>query len=146
MTSPDDPNAERAARLRRATGMLFRRIRAEAHGVTGLTLSQESIVALLMDAPAGLSSAELARTEGVRAQTMSTAVAALERRGFVRGEPDPTDRRRTVLRSTAEGSDALTRSLAIKQRWLQETLGDFTAAELATLDDATALIERMIDR
>ncbi len=146
MTSGDDHNAERAARLRRTTGLLFRRIRAEAHGVTGLTLSQESIVALLMDTPDGLSSAELARIEGVRAQTMSTAVATLERRGFVRGEADPHDRRRTILHATAEGSDALNRSQAVKQRWLHQALDGFTSSELATLDEATVLLDRIISR
>jgi len=49
MVASRDANPERAARLRRATGLLFRRIRSEAHGASGLTLSQESIVALLTD-------------------------------------------------------------------------------------------------
>ncbi len=141
-----EANAERAARLRRATGQLFRRIRSEAHGVTGLTLSQESIVALLMDAPQGLTSAELARIEGVRAQTMSTAIASLERGGFVHGEPDPADRRRTILRATVNGTAALIRSQMLKQSWLKDSLDECADQELATLDEAMTVIERLISR
>ncbi len=143
MGSEHEVNGERAARLRRATGLLFRRMRAEAHGVTGLSLPQESIVALLIDAPQGLSSAELARIEGVRAQTMSTAIAALERRGFVRGRPDPADRRRVVLHATDSGVEALTRSQSLKQRWLKDALDSCDDEELSILDDAMNVIERI---
>lgn len=146
MDTSRDANSERAARLRRATGMLFRRIRSEAHGASGLTLSQESIVALLIDAPQGLSSAELARIEGVRAQTMSVAIASLERRGFVHREADPLDRRRTILHPTAHGIAALARSQELKQRWLEDALDACAVDDLGTLDNAMNVIERIITR
>ena len=146
MVASRDANPERAARLRRATGLLFRRIRSEAHGASGLTLSQESIVALLIDAPGGLTIAGLARVEGVRAQTMSVAITTLERRGFVRRASDPLDRRRTILHATANGVAALNRSQELKQRWLEDALDGCAAEDLETLDDAMSVIERIIAR
>lgn len=146
MVASRDANPERAARLRRTTGLLFRRIRSEANGASRLTLSQESIVALLIDAPEGFTSAELARVEGVRAQTMSVAIKPLERRGFVRRASDPLDRRRTILHATANGVAALSRSQELKQRWLEDALDACAAEDLETLDDAMSVIERIIAR
>ncbi len=113
--------------------------------MTDLTLSQESIVALLMESDDGLSSTQLARLEGVRAQTMSAAVMALERRGLIDGLADPNDKRRTVLHATPAGIAALKASLAAKQRWLESALEGFTPAELETLDRAATLMERIAD-
>lgn len=132
-----------ARRLPRATGLLLRRIVAEARPVTDMTLSQESIIALLMESEDGLSSTELARLEGVRAQTMSAAVMALDRRGLISGSADPNDKRRTILHATPTGIAALETSLAAKQQWLESALEGFTPEELATLDSATTLMERL---
>ncbi len=140
-----DPAADRAVRLARVPGLLIRRLRAEAHGITGLTMSQESTISRLIEAPGGMSSAELARAEGVRPQTMSTAVSGLEKNGFVRGEPDPDDGRRTILPPTEKGIQALGDARAVKLRWLEELLSDFTVDELSALDEGLSLLERIAE-
>ncbi len=145
MASLDPVAAERAARVARVPGMLIRRLRAEAHGITGLTLSQESTISRLMDVPTGMSSAELARAEGVRPQTMSTAVAGLQKAGLVRGEPDPADGRRTILHVSEKGMRAVTEARDVKLRWLQELLSEFGAEELRALDEGRALLERVAE-
>jgi DNA-binding MarR family transcriptional regulator len=141
----DSSSADRAARLRRLSGQLTRRIRSQAHGDLGLTISQEFIIAMLGDAPDGMTSAELARMEGVRAQTMSVAVAALEKAGYVRGVPDPADGRRTILHVTEQGFRAHGESRAAKQAWLQDLLGEFSADELNALDAGLELLERIAE-
>ncbi|WP_213816944.1 MarR family winged helix-turn-helix transcriptional regulator [Glaciihabitans sp. dw_435] len=135
--------ADSADRVLMGAGMLIRRIRTQAQGITGLTLAQESIVARLMDAPDGMSSAELARAEGVRAQTMSTAVASLDKAGIVLGEPDPTDGRRTILRVTDEGRRILTDSRSVKLQWIRDVIDGFTPEERATLDAGMVLLDRI---
>ncbi len=124
-------------------GLLARRLRTEAAGVTGLTWSQESIVALLGRAESGMSTAELARAEGVRCQTMSAAVAVLEEAGLLRGEADPGDGRRTVLHVTEAGRTALAEARAVKQKWLEALLGVFSAEERSALEAGLALLTRI---
>ncbi len=140
-----DRAEQRAERLQRAVGQLFQRLLLEANGVSGLSLSQEWIISLLMNAGDGMSSAELAREQGVTAQTMSNAVAALQRRDLIRGDPDPTDSRRTVLHATEDGIAALLRSRASKLRWLSETLAELPDSDLAALDDAVRVIGRVVN-
>ncbi|GAB3599591.1 MarR family winged helix-turn-helix transcriptional regulator [Microbacterium tumbae] len=135
---------ERAVRVQNTVGRLFQRLRSQAGGASDLSLSQEWIISLLEGSPRGMSSAELARAQDVTAQTMSNAVAALIRRGFVHGEPDPADRRRTVLFTTDDGAAALQRSRESKLRWLSEVLADLSQEELNALDEGTRIIERII--
>lgn len=145
MATDDKARSDLATHVRMTASALMRRLRSEAAGITGLTWSQESIVALLSRAPEGMSTAELARAEGVRGQTMSTAVSALEQAGFLRGEPDPGDGRRTVLHVTERGSAALTEARAARQRWLDELLTGFTEDELAALARGLDLLDRIAE-
>jgi DNA-binding MarR family transcriptional regulator len=54
-----------------------------------------------------LSTAELARNAFVTDQSAADMVGVLESRGLVLRHPDPGDRRRRVLRLTAEGQELL---------------------------------------
>ncbi len=145
MAADDQTRADAATQLRMTVGSLTRRLRGEAAGITGLTWSQESIVVLLSRAPDGMSTAELARAEGVRGQTMSAAIAVLEQAGLVYGEPDPRDRRRTALHVTEAGLTALAQARAVKQRWLEELLQGFTEEEIRTLTARMELLNRIAD-
>jgi MarR family transcriptional regulator, transcriptional regulator for hemolysin len=48
---------------------------------------------------------ELARFAAVEQPTMANTLARMERDGLIAGEPDPNDRRSTLLRLTAEGRE-----------------------------------------
>jgi DNA-binding MarR family transcriptional regulator len=143
MDETEDPG--RPDRVLRAAGALVRRVRTEAQGITGLTLAQESLVALLLESHDGLSSAELARAEGVRAQTMSTAVAALEKKGILYGVPDPSDGRRTILRVSAEGERVFGSSRVVKRQWLRDSLAGLSDGELRDLDRGLSLLQRIAE-
>lgn len=54
-----------------------------------------------------MSSADLARASFVRAQSTTDLVAGLERRGFIRREPDPENRRRLLISLTDTGRQLL---------------------------------------
>jgi MarR family transcriptional regulator for hemolysin len=48
---------------------------------------------------------ELARFAAVEQPTMANTLARMERDGLIAGEPDPNDRRSTLLRLTTEGRE-----------------------------------------
>jgi len=139
-----DSNADRAVRVQQLTGRLMRRMRAQAADAESLSITQDWALALLIQSP--MSGADLARAQGVRAQTMSTAVAGLERAGYVRREADSRDGRRIVLHPTDAGIDAYEASRAHKQQWLQDALAGFDADELRMLDGGLDILERLADR
>ena len=68
----------------------------------GLTALQYTALTVLERRP-DLSSAQLARSSFVTAQTMADMVTALQERGLIERHRDPADRRRLVLALTAEG-------------------------------------------
>jgi len=84
---------------------------AEALEARGLT--HAGLIALHFLDSGPLNQTELARRAKVEAQTMSRTVDRLERRGLVRREADPGDRRRMIVTRTGEGDAAWasTRSL-----------------------------------
>ena len=84
---------------------------AEALEERGLT--HAGLIALHFLDAGPLGQTELARLAKVEAQTMSRTIDRLERRGLVRREADPGDRRRMTVTRTAAGDAAWasTRSL-----------------------------------
>jgi DNA-binding MarR family transcriptional regulator len=130
--------------LRRIAGKLKRRLRDQAD-VGGLTPSQKSVLLRLeTDGPATTSS--LARLEGMRPQSMGAIIAALESAGMVRGAPDPTDGRRTLLSLTATCRTWLNDGRAARQDWLSRTIEARLAPhEQNQLAAAMILLGRLVD-
>ena len=84
-----------AAEMRAVFRKLKLRVR-EHGGGNDLRPSQSSVVLRLeKDGAATVSS--LARAEGMRPQSMSAIVAPLQESGLVRGAPDPSDGRQTLM-------------------------------------------------
>jgi DNA-binding MarR family transcriptional regulator len=98
----------------------------------GLTALQYTALTVLERHP-DLSSAQLARSAFVTAQSMADMVAALEGRGLLERHRDPNDRRRLMLRLTADGRKLLNRYRgrvdALEQRMLAD-LSEKQAQEL----------------
>jgi DNA-binding MarR family transcriptional regulator len=143
---PDEAQtpADQAARIARVAAALVRAMRAHATRDTSLSLTQEWALALLVDSE-GMSSADLARAQNVRAQTMSTAVAGLEVLGYVSKLSDRDDARRITLRATASGVEALEASRGAKREWLQSTVAAFDAEDARALTKGLDLLERIVD-
>ncbi|WP_255946246.1 MarR family winged helix-turn-helix transcriptional regulator [Streptomyces odontomachi] len=142
----DQTTAEQvAADLSATVGRLSRRLRT-ASRESGLTPSQRSVLVRLGTVgPA--TTAALARAEYVRPQSMRVTLAAIEEQGFVARTPDPSDGRQSVVAITDSGRRTLEAVTAAKQGWLTAALADrFDAAELRTLAEATALLERLVGR
>jgi len=130
--------------LRSLIGKLKRRLREQA-GPNDLTPSQVSVLLRLeKDGPATVSS--LARSEGMRPQSMSTAVAALQAAGLVSGAPDPEDGRQTILSLTRACRDWIRIGRAARQDWLSRTISTrLSSREQDELAAALSLLKRLAD-
>lgn len=93
-----------------------------------------------------VTTAELARREQLTPQTMGTTVAVLQDRGLVARTADVTDGRRWLLTVTDAGRAVLSSERsAVTDRMAAAMAGSFTAEEVAILDAAAPLIERLAD-
>ena len=139
---PDAPSTETAAaELMQAMGVLLRRVRGEA-GHEGLSWSQAAAMGRL-DRTGPMTTADLARAEMVKPQSMGTLLSELEQDGLVRRQPHPTDGRQILFSLTAAGVEARRQRHAAKLAWLSAAIARFDADEQRTLIDAIALVRRL---
>lgn len=115
-------NSRRAARYRQARS-----------GVDLLPTSVATLGAIVRLAPARLTA--VAEATDLEPSRVSKEVARLVEAGLVGQEPDPTDRRATLLVVTAEGHEAMRRYRATVEEILAERLSGFRDEDLATLAD-----------
>ena len=136
------PSSEtQAAELMQAMGVLLRRVRGEA-GSVGLGWSLAAVLGRL-DRTGAMTTAELARAEMVKPQSMGGFLAELEQEGLVRRQPHPTDGRQILFSLTEAGVEARRRRQAAKLAWLTTAIERCDADERRTLVDAIALIQRL---
>jgi DNA-binding MarR family transcriptional regulator len=138
-TAPPD-TAAIAARLRLGVTRLARRLRQEAEA--GITPSMLSALSTL-DRQGTLTMGDLCAVEQVQPPTMTRIVAALLEAGLIARAPDPADGRVAWVRLTPEGRKLLERSRGRKEAFLAKALRELDPRELATLEDATEILERI---
>jgi DNA-binding MarR family transcriptional regulator len=88
---------------------------------------------------------ELCGVEGVQPPTMTRIVAALAEMGLVTRVPDVADRRVAWVSLTAEGKRLLERSRRRKEAYLAKALRSLEPGEVATLDRAASILERLTE-
>ena len=133
-----------AAEMRAVFRRLKQRLR-EHQGPSDLTPSQTAVVLRLeKDGPATV--ARLARSEGMRPQSMSALVTPLQEAGLVRGVPDPGDGRQTLLSLTPRCLKLLQQGRTARQDWLTARIAQkLSAAEQEKLQAALTLLNRLIE-
>lgn len=89
--------------------------------------------------------ADLARAEGVKPQSMGTTIATLEQRKIVMRKPHPTDGRQWLIELTAEGHALRQASKDAGHTWLAEAIAHLGTEEQATLQAATGIIQRLAE-
>ncbi len=136
------PDLEGAAtEFRLAIGQLVRRLRAEVNPGQ-LTLSQNAILARL-DRAGSATTADLARAESVKPQSMAAILSSLEQEGLVQRRRHPTDGRQILFVLTDAGIEARrTRNIA-KNDWLLAAMARLDKDEQRTFIAAIALIRRL---
>jgi DNA-binding MarR family transcriptional regulator len=144
MNNPPGASLETlVAELSLAVGQLLRRLRAESNP-DGLTWSQTVALSRLeMEGP--MTTADLARAESVKPQSMGATLAELEQEGLVKRHPHPTDGRQVLIALTAQGVEARRKRSAAKQKWLLAAMSELDRGERQTLMSAAALIGRLAE-
>ena len=133
-----------AADLRTSIGQLRRRLREQAQR-GDLSGSQRAVIGLLaQDGSATVTT--LARAERMRPQSMGATIATLETAGLLRGAPDPSDGRQTILSLTDVGRAWIAADRAAREDWLSRAIeSSLSPKEQGELARALALIRRLVD-
>ncbi len=135
----EDQVEELAVALR----LLVRRLRSAAPSMTNeLPWTQRSIM-IRLDAEGPATTAELARAEGVKPQSMGAAIAVLEELNLVERKPHPTDGRQMIIALTEKGVRVRKEARAAKRTWLSETIAKLDTAEQESLPAVIALLKRL---
>jgi DNA-binding MarR family transcriptional regulator len=130
--------------LTQAIGLLVRRVRAAAASHE-LSLTESAVMArLAKDGPA--TTAELARAESMKPQSMGTTIAALEERGLVERRPHPTDGRQVNIELTAKGAEVRKSAREAKRTWLAQAIAQLDEEERETLFEAGEIIRRLAEK
>jgi DNA-binding MarR family transcriptional regulator len=123
------------------TGQLTRRLRAVANA-RELTWSQMAIITRLgLQGP--LTTADLARSESVKPQSMGVALGILEQDGLVARQPHPSDGRQVLFALTDEGIAVRRQARLAQQEWLRGAVAKLSGDEQRTLVAAIALFRRI---
>ena len=139
-------NHERAAdELALALGMLVRRLRsrvpAESHE---LSWAQMAVMRRL-DTEGPATTADLARAEGVKPQSMGATVAALEEMGMVERRAHPTDGRQMNIALTRRGESMRKDARIAKRALMAQAIAKLDAKEQKKLPAVTELIKRLAE-
>ncbi len=133
---------ELAGRLRQATTRLARVLRQQ--GEAGISASAGSALAAVHRA-GRITLGDLAAAERVQPPTMTKIVAGLEEAGMVARETDGRDRRVTWVRCTPEGQRQIHRMRSRKNAYLARALGGLDPADVAALEMALPVLERLVE-
>lgn len=142
MTVASDNRLETAARLRLAVVRTARRLRQEAGG--GLSPSLTAALATV-ERHGPLTPSELAEREGTKRPAATRIVARLEADGLVERAADPSDGRVALIAATPAGRALLARVRRRKNAYLARRLRDLPADDLAALERATEVLERLLE-
>ncbi len=139
MTETMDELAVLASRVRLALVPLTRQLRQQN---LDLTATQASALATISRRQP-LTVGDLAKAEHVSSPMITKVVKGLEEIGLVRKDVDAVDRRVARLSITTEGARRLERSRTRKNAWLAKRLRSLNDYELAALEAAIPVLERL---
>jgi DNA-binding MarR family transcriptional regulator len=127
-----------------AIGLLVRRVRAAAASHE-LSLTEAAVMArLAREGPA--TTADLARAEGMKPQSMGSTIAALEEMGMVERRPHPSDGRQVNIELTAKGAAVRKSAKDAKRTWLAQAVAQLAEPERETLFKAGEIIKRLAEK
>lgn len=146
MTHDDDLLHDTATDLRLATFRLARRLRRE-RARDDISDARFAVLANLKT-HGRMAIGELAQRERVSAPSMSSSVDALAEAGLVIRVPSEEDRRRVYIEITNAGIEIVSATVRKRDAALADALAelDFTAKELRTLREASALMRKVTER
>jgi len=140
-TLPPPATSVLANDLRVAVGRLTRKLRQQ--DPPGLTITHYAALATVADR-AEMAIGELAEIEHLPSSAATRLADSLERAGFVRRRPNPSDRRGVNLTITPEGRRVVERRRGQVNEWLQGRLSLMTSDDLAAIARTVQLIETLM--
>jgi DNA-binding MarR family transcriptional regulator len=140
---PRKPLESNVIDLMQAIGLLVRRVRAAAAS-HGLSLT-ESVVMARLAKGGPTTTADLARAEGMKPQSMGTTIAALEEMGMVERKPHPTDGRQVNIDLSAKGAAVRKSAKDAKRTWLAEAISRLDDQDRETLFKAGEIIKQLVE-
>lgn len=124
---------------------LTRRFRSESAHVSDIPLAQQVVLNRLRQTP-GQTSAELARSELVRPQSMNATVAALRDSGLVESQASEQDARALRLFLTDAGREVLGDIASSRHDWLRMRLAvDLGDQERRLLGEAVTILRQLAE-
>jgi DNA-binding MarR family transcriptional regulator len=142
---PRKSHENAATELALALGLLVRRLRSAAPSESHELSWTQKAVMVRIDTEGPATTAELARAESVKPQSMGATVAALEEMGIVERRPHPTDGRQMNIALTGKGASMRKDARIAKQTWLAQAIAKLDAKEQKNLPAVTGLIKRLAD-
>ncbi len=137
--TPDEAATELALALR----MLVRKLRSAAPSESHELSWTQKAVMLRLDTEGPATTAELARAEGVKPQSMGAALAVLEEMELVERRPHPTDGRQMIVALTTKGQTIRNDTRVAKRSWLADAISKLDVEEQRQVPMVTALIKRL---
>ena len=125
-----------------ALGQIIRRLRAEAKSGE-LSWAKVAITARLDGGP--MTTADLARAESMKPQSMGAALAQLEEEGIVKRKGHPTDGRQILYELTAAGIEGRYKSRLARREWLLSAIAKLEKDEQQALFAAIDVIKRLAE-
>ena len=133
---------EAAAHLRLVITRTARRMRQQA----GSELRPSSAAALTtVELHGPLTPSELAEIERVKRPTATRILRGLEEEGLIVRTPDPKDGRSALISLSSEGRERLRRLRQRKNAYLARRMRELDAEDVATLERAATILERMVE-
>lgn len=132
---PASATGRRGYVLEKQVGYLLRRAHQRATAIFMATMAEYQFTPTQFAALVKIGDEEavsqnrLGRLTAMDPATMQGVVRRLRERGLIRLSADPNDRRRTVLRLSDEGRDAVERTIALGKQVTRKTLAPLDAAE-----------------
>jgi DNA-binding MarR family transcriptional regulator len=122
------------------------KLRVREHGGgKDLTPSQVSVLVRL-EKEGALTVSSLARTEGMRPQSMSEIVAPLQEAGLISGAPDPDDGRQVLMSLTPKCVKWIKEGKAASHDWLTDAISrKLSVREQEALRDALGMLRRLVE-
>lgn len=126
-----------------AVGLLVRRVRAAAANHQ-LSLTEASVLARL-DKEGPRTTADLARAESMKPQSMATTIASLEKMQLIARRSHPTDGRQVNIELSSQGIALRKSTGEAKRTWLMQSITRLEKHEQETLFAAGKIIKRLAE-
>lgn len=127
--------------LTHSVGLLVRRIRSTTSS-NALSWAEVSVLSrIAKDGPA--TTADLARSQGMRPQSMRSILASLEKLDLIKRKPHATDGRQVNIHLTAKGAAEQQSNREARQGWFTQAIAQLDEDDRETIFRAGKIFKRL---